>query len=122
MGIANKYELQLGPFSCVALKLDYGEITIHKDEKDVQDGYCWVLNFPKLNISVDSKPGDITGFLASALEHQVTSYSGFRYYLTCFTHQQDFFSPSNEKDWGNYGACIFFNRFLIVVDDSFPCM
>ena len=75
MSIVNKYELPLAPFSCVALNLDYGEIDCHCDTKDVQEGYCWVLpwgnwdggllTFPDLNVTVDSKAQDITGFLST---------------------------------------------------------
>jgi len=112
MSIVDKYELQLGPFSCVALNLNFGKIDRHKDTKDVQEGYCWVLpwgnwnggllTFPELNVSVDSKAGDLTGFLSSALVHEVTAYSGYRYSLTCFTHQQNFFTRSNKEERGIY--------------------
>ena len=43
MSIVQKYELKLGPFSYVALNLNYGALTPHVDSKDVKDGYCWVL-------------------------------------------------------------------------------
>jgi hypothetical protein len=110
--LVDKYEVKIGAWATVAINFDFGSIKTHTDKNDMMDGYCWVvpfgsyehgrLVFPKMNISVNARPGDITTFLSYQLEHRVEEYSGTRYSLAFFTHQRCVYSRCNKLEWGKY--------------------
>jgi hypothetical protein len=90
-----------GTWAALAINanLDPTGIAPHTDAHDFREGLCWTipfgdfedgdLNFPKLNLKVKYKAGDVAAF-QSLQQHEIKPFTGTRFSLVLFSHNTIF--------------------------------
>src|SRR5215216_7813631 len=82
------------------------------DCDDDKYGFCWLVSlgdweggdliFPQLNVRIKLKPGNILAFRSNLSVHGNLPYSGVRYSLVFFTHNNLFSDTFVHRENNNY--------------------
>lgn len=90
-------EMWSGPWCTLALNLNSGPISPHKDTRDYHKGLSFIMifgdftggsvYFPDLKLELPVQPGCIYALQGSVIKHEVKSYTGDRYSLVFFTQE-----------------------------------